>query len=95
MKAFLFPLAILASSAVAQTTTACAADYIVESCLSTEKAKLESCGHEDWTCRCAGWNAILTYALSRGQLIIKAPVTDKRPAQQQVLQQLPQRPPAA
>ncbi|KAK3305369.1 uncharacterized protein B0T15DRAFT_194905 [Chaetomium strumarium] len=59
MKAFLVPLAILASSAVAQTT-ACAADYIVESCLSTEKAKLESCGHEDYTCRCAGWNAILT-----------------------------------
>ncbi|KAK4240209.1 hypothetical protein C8A03DRAFT_31684 [Achaetomium macrosporum] len=60
MKAFLFPLAVLASSAVAQTTTACAADYIVESCLSTEKAKLENCALDDYTCRCAEWNAILT-----------------------------------
>ncbi|KAL2171594.1 hypothetical protein VTG60DRAFT_2427 [Thermothelomyces hinnuleus] len=60
MKTFLLPLAILASSAVAQTTSTCAADYIVESCLSTEKAKLGNCGTENYDCLCASWEAILT-----------------------------------
>lgn len=65
---FLLPLAVLASSAVAQSTTAsvnaCDADYIVERCLTTETAKLDACGGQDFNCRCAAWEAILTYALS-------------------------------
>lgn len=62
MKAFLFPLAVLASSVAAQTTTtACAADYIVEACLSSEKAKLASCQNTDYVCQCAVWQSIITY----------------------------------
>ncbi|KAL2198187.1 hypothetical protein P885DRAFT_59820 [Corynascus similis CBS 632.67] len=61
---FLLPLAVLASSAVAQSTTAsvnaCDADYIVERCLTTETAKLDACGGQDFNCRCAAWEAILT-----------------------------------
>jgi len=61
MKSFLLlPLALLASSAVAQTTTACGADYIVETCLSTEKDKLASCKTDEYNCECAAWQAILT-----------------------------------
>jgi hypothetical protein len=61
MKAFLFPLAVLASSAMAQTTSACAANYIVESCLSSEKAKLASCKGDNYECQCNGWKNVLTY----------------------------------
>lgn len=64
MKSFLFPLAILASSgAMAQTTSACGADYIVEACLSSEKAKLEACKGTDYECQCAQWQNIITYEL--------------------------------
>ncbi|KAL2162397.1 hypothetical protein VTH06DRAFT_7310 [Thermothelomyces fergusii] len=59
MRTFVLPLAILASSAAAQTTTACGADYIVEACLSTQRAKLNSCGTEDYSCRCNAWKDIL------------------------------------
>ncbi len=61
MKSFLFPLAVLASSAVAQTTSACAADYIVQACLSSEKAKLTSCQSTDYECQCNQWKNIITY----------------------------------
>ncbi|KAK4194570.1 hypothetical protein QBC40DRAFT_259861 [Triangularia verruculosa] len=59
MKSFLFPVAVLVSVAMAQTT-ACAADYIVESCLGSEKAKLAACVSGDYGCQCAAWQAILT-----------------------------------
>jgi hypothetical protein len=64
MKAFLFPLAVMASSVMAQTTTACGADYIVSSCLSSETLKLNACGAKDYGCRCDGWKNILTYGAS-------------------------------
>ncbi|KAK4042640.1 hypothetical protein C8A01DRAFT_33304 [Parachaetomium inaequale] len=60
MKAFLFPLAVLASSAMAQTTSACGADYIVESCLHFETTKLNACANDDYGCRCAQWQNIIT-----------------------------------
>ncbi|KAK3294991.1 uncharacterized protein B0H64DRAFT_444018 [Chaetomium fimeti] len=60
MKFFLLPLAVMASSVMAQATTACGADYIVESCLSSETAKLDDCGAEDWGCRCTQWKSIVT-----------------------------------
>jgi len=60
MKAVLFPLAVMASSVMAQTTT-CGADYIVESCLTSETSKLNNCGTEDYDCRCAQWKNIMTY----------------------------------
>jgi len=61
MKAFLFPLAVLASSAMAQTTTACGADYIVESCLDFETTKLNDCANDDYGCKCSQWQNIKTY----------------------------------
>jgi len=57
---FFLPVAIFAAAAAAQTTSRCAADYIVETCLNSEKAKLASCKAEDWNCKCAAWEAILT-----------------------------------
>jgi len=62
MKSFLFPLAVLASTAMAQTTSACGADYIVETCLGSERAKLNACTNEDWDCLCQGWKNIIAYA---------------------------------
>ncbi|KAK4154160.1 hypothetical protein C8A00DRAFT_14690 [Chaetomidium leptoderma] len=59
MKAFLLPLAVLASSALAQTSSACGADYIVDTCLGDEKAKLAACAGTDYDCQCAGWQNIL------------------------------------
>ncbi|KAK0666375.1 hypothetical protein QBC41DRAFT_151210 [Cercophora samala] len=60
MKSFFLPVAVLVSAAVAQTTSVCGADYIVESCLGSEKAKLAACGQSDYDCSCAAWQAILT-----------------------------------
>ncbi|KAL1835689.1 hypothetical protein VTJ49DRAFT_6208 [Mycothermus thermophilus] len=60
MKAFLFPLAVLASSAAAQTTSECGAAYIVDACLTSEKAKLNACGDQDYVCRCDNWINVLT-----------------------------------
>ncbi|KAH6842561.1 hypothetical protein B0I37DRAFT_417732 [Chaetomium sp. MPI-CAGE-AT-0009] len=61
MKFFLLPLAVMASSAMAQTTAAaCGADYIVEACLGSEEAKLANCKTEEWDCLCAQWESILT-----------------------------------
>jgi len=70
MKAVLFPIALLASVAAAQTTTAgaatgtgsaCAAETIVETCLDTENTQFNTCGTNDWDCKCAAYNAIVTY----------------------------------
>ncbi|KAB5554822.1 hypothetical protein GE09DRAFT_141675 [Coniochaeta sp. 2T2.1] len=51
MKAFLFPFAFLAASASAQNS-ACAADYIVESCLGTIGGQLAACDLKDYGCQC-------------------------------------------
>lgn len=70
MKATIFSLAAILAPAVvlAQTatttasgsTSSCAADYIVESCLGTEEAKQEACGQQDYSCQCAAYEAIVT-----------------------------------
>ena len=62
MKFFLLPVAIMATAAVAQNS-ACAADYIVEACLGTERSKLASCASTDYDCLCAGHNSLITYAV--------------------------------
>ncbi|KAL2259531.1 hypothetical protein VTK26DRAFT_6767 [Humicola hyalothermophila] len=56
----LLPVAILASTAMAQTTSICGANYIVEACLSSEHAKLSACGSQDYECQCNQWQNILT-----------------------------------
>ncbi len=71
MKA-VFSLALVASlvsAAVAQTSvpssgsgsSACAADYIVETCLSSENAVLAACVTTDYTCKCNAYGALVTY----------------------------------
>ncbi|KAL2128290.1 hypothetical protein VTI74DRAFT_9379 [Chaetomium olivicolor] len=61
MKSFLLlPVALLASAAVAQTTSACGANYIVEACLASEKAKLAACKGTDYECQCAQWENVIT-----------------------------------
>lgn len=60
MKAILLPLALFASAAVAQTSSACGADYIVEACLGSETAKLAACADADYECKCAAHTDILT-----------------------------------
>lgn len=57
---FLLPVALLASTAVAQSTSACAADYIVESCLTSQTEILNTCTNGDYECQCAAWKAIIT-----------------------------------
>ncbi|KAK3394891.1 hypothetical protein B0H63DRAFT_61530 [Podospora didyma] len=59
MKFFLLPLALFASAAVAQTS-ACAADYIVDTCLLNEKAKFDACPGGDYDCQCAAYQNIVT-----------------------------------
>lgn len=67
MKAILFPLAGLASTAAAaaaaaaQSSSSCAADYIVEACLGTEKAKLAACASDAYECQCHAYVDIVTY----------------------------------
>ena len=61
MKAVIVSLVVFASAALAQTTTACGADYIVEACLGTENGKLSSCATTDYVCRCTAFANILTY----------------------------------
>jgi hypothetical protein len=62
MKSFLFPLAVLVSSTMAQTTSACGADYIVESCLASQKAALNACTATDYACHCNGWKNLIKYS---------------------------------
>ncbi|KAK4133802.1 hypothetical protein BT67DRAFT_44359 [Trichocladium antarcticum] len=59
MRFLLLPLAVLASSTLAQTSK-CAADYILEACLSGERAKLAACLSTDYECQCIQWRNIIT-----------------------------------
>lgn len=61
MKSFLFPIALMASVALAQSTSECAADYIVEACLEGERARLASCVSTDYQCQCTQWQNIILY----------------------------------
>lgn len=70
MKATVFSLAALFAPVVVlaqdTTTTApasgstCAADYIVESCLTSTGATQEACGQQDYSCQCAAYQAMET-----------------------------------
>lgn len=95
MKSFLFPLAVLVSSAMAQdqtqTTSACGADYIVESCLDTQKAALGVCTVTDYACHCNGWTNLMAYDASIPKTLSPYLLTRTHT---QLLHQLPQRPQA-
>jgi hypothetical protein len=60
MKSFLFPIALMASAAMAQSNSDCAANYIVEACLEGENAKLANCKTGDYNCQCNQWINIVT-----------------------------------
>lgn len=59
MKAALLPLAAMLAVAAAQTTSVCAAAYIVETCLGTENSRLALCGRDDYGCKCAQYPNII------------------------------------
>lgn len=87
MKSFLFPLAVLTSSAMAQTASVCGADYIVESCLGSQKAALNICQATDYACHCNGWTNLIRYdADFHPGDVLFPPLTDT-----QLLHQLSQR----
>ncbi|KAI6379427.1 hypothetical protein MCOR25_002011 [Pyricularia grisea] len=56
---FVLPFAILAATVAAQDPS-CGATYIVDACLSGEKAKFNACGDNDWGCKCSSYEAIVT-----------------------------------
>ncbi|TLS24143.1 hypothetical protein PpBr36_08130 [Pyricularia pennisetigena] len=56
---FVLPVALLAASVVAQDSS-CGATYIVDACLTGEKAKFNACEDKDWGCKCASYEAIVT-----------------------------------
>ncbi|KAI1850238.1 hypothetical protein JX265_002134 [Neoarthrinium moseri] len=68
MKSFLVPVAVLAATVSAQTTTTsaaagtstCAAQNILEQCLQTTEAYLALCDSNDYSCLCDKYIAIMT-----------------------------------
>ena len=68
---FLAVAALLATAVSAATTTAtapvatsaCAAQNILDACISTETDLLNSCGTNDWNCKCNAYGDIVTYVL--------------------------------
>jgi hypothetical protein len=64
MKAVFFPVAFLAAAVSAQTTSACAADYVVEACLGTSNGQLATCGTNDYQCKCDAYKQGVQYVLS-------------------------------
>jgi hypothetical protein len=68
MKASIFSLAAILASALAQSTTSsavtstssCAADYIVEQCLTDTQSTQQNCATTDYSCQCAAYQAEYT-----------------------------------
>ncbi|PSR98978.1 hypothetical protein BD289DRAFT_479771 [Coniella lustricola] len=63
LAALLAPMAVLAQSTTTEaysSTTTCAADYIVETCLTSTEANQAACGNQDYSCQCAAYQAIVT-----------------------------------
>lgn len=61
---FLLPIALLALGAAAadsEPKSDCAAEDIVEACLTSQQAKFDDCGEADYNCKCAAQEAIATY----------------------------------
>ncbi|POS77526.1 hypothetical protein DHEL01_v204077 [Diaporthe helianthi] len=61
--AFLAPAAIMAQTPTTPATGAsstCEADYIVEDCLNSTKARQAECAPNDYTCQCRAYEAIAT-----------------------------------
>lgn len=56
---FLLPITLLATAAAAQSTAACPAQNIVDSCLGTTKPTADDCGPSDYDCLCKAWTTIL------------------------------------
>ncbi|KAJ0387885.1 hypothetical protein COL922a_001437 [Colletotrichum nupharicola] len=56
---FFLPITLLIAAVAAQDTK-CAAEPIVETCLSSEKAKVEACSATDYDCQCAAYQAVAT-----------------------------------
>ncbi|KAE9377980.1 hypothetical protein N431DRAFT_500709 [Stipitochalara longipes BDJ] len=64
----LFPVSLLLSVAAAQTTvsgshttsTACAAQPVMDSCYASTSAIAEACATTDYGCLCSKWNDVLT-----------------------------------
>ncbi|KAK3935533.1 CFEM domain-containing protein [Diplogelasinospora grovesii] len=47
-----------ASGVMAQSSTACAAEYIVTTCLGTQQGRLASCNTNDYVCQCQAYGDI-------------------------------------
>ncbi|KAF3809251.1 hypothetical protein GCG54_00011447 [Colletotrichum gloeosporioides] len=56
---FFLPITLLIAAVAAQDTK-CAAEPIVETCLSSETAKVEACSATDYDCQCAAYQAVAT-----------------------------------
>jgi len=55
----LLPISLLVSYAAAQTTSACAAQPVLESCLASTQAIASDCATTDYTCLCQKWQTVL------------------------------------
>ncbi|KUI55438.1 hypothetical protein VP1G_02733 [Cytospora mali] len=68
MKAIIFSFTALLASALAQSatssavssTSSCAAEYIVDQCLSDTEARQKQCDTTDYSCQCAAYQAEYT-----------------------------------
>ncbi|KAK2755141.1 hypothetical protein CKAH01_01033 [Colletotrichum kahawae] len=56
---FFLPITLLIAAVAAQDTK-CAAENIVETCLSSENAKVAACSPTDYDCQCAAYQAVAT-----------------------------------
>ena len=52
--------AVTATAAPATSATSCAAQNIVDACLETENNLLDTCGTNDWDCKCNAYKNIVT-----------------------------------
>ncbi|RQM05547.1 hypothetical protein DH86_00001576 [Scytalidium sp. 3C] len=55
----LLPISLLASYAAAQTTSACAAQPVLEACLASTQAIASDCASNDYNCLCPKWKTVL------------------------------------
>jgi len=58
MKLSLVSLSFLASSVVAQSSTVCPAQDVLESCLGTTQGAAAQCSQTDYNCLCQAWTSV-------------------------------------